>query len=116
MHCIIIHSYGLIISFYITRDASTSEGMTVQSAAVFGAVGGALSVVMVAIVLIVVVTAVMIVTKRRKSNHQDAAGKGTCIIIVDVIYIEIQVIHSDNNSNVYLGMYTTWNIDFTFQI
>ena len=84
-----MHSYGLIISFYITRDASTSEGMTVQSAAVFGAVGGALAVVMVAIVLIVVVTAVMIVTKRRKSNHQDAAGKGTCI--VDVIYIEIQV-------------------------
>ena len=66
------------------RNTSTSEGMTVQSAAVFGAVGGALSVVMVAIVLIVVVTAVMIVTKRRKSNHQDAAGKGTCI--VDVIY------------------------------
>ena len=87
-----------------------------QSAAVFGAVGGAQAVVMVAIVLIVVVTAVMIVTKRRKSNHQDAAGKGTCI--VDVIYTEIriQVIHIDNNSNVYLGMYTTWSIDFTFQI
>ena len=98
------------------RNAEESDSMTGQSsAAVFGAVGGALAVVMVAIVLIVVVTAVMIVTKRRKSNHQDAAGKGTCI--VDVIYIiEIQVIHSDNNSIVYLGMYTTWSIDFTFQI
>ena len=114
MYVLYHHSYGLIISFYITRDVSTSEGMTVQSAAVFGAVGGALAVVMVAIVLIVVVTAVMIVTRRRKSNHQDAAGKGTCI--VDVIYIGIQVIHSDNNSNVYLSKYTTWSIDFTFQI
>ena len=84
MHALYHHSYGLIITFYITRNAGTSEGMTVQSAAVFGAVGGALAVVAVAIVLIVVVTAVMIVTKRRKSNYQDAAGKGTCI--VDVIY------------------------------
>ena len=70
MHALSHHSYGLIISFYITRNGSTS------------AVGGALAVVMVAIVLIVVVTAVMIVTKRRKFNHQDAAGKGTCVIDV----------------------------------
>ena len=85
--------------------------MTVQSAAVFGAVGGALAVVMVAIVLIVVVTAVMIVTKRRKSNHQDATGEGTCII--DVIYIEIQVIHSDYNSNIYLGMHAyVYNLEY----
>ena len=55
--------------------------MTVQSAAVFGAVGGALAVVMVAMVLIVVVTVVMIATKRRKPNHhdQDATGKGISI-------------------------------------
>ena len=49
-----------------------------QSATVFGAVGGALAVVMANIVLIVVVTVVMIATKRRKPNYPDATGKGTC--------------------------------------
>ena len=55
------------------------DAMTVQSGAIFGAVGGALAVlvVAVAIALIVMVTVVMIVTKRRKPNHQDATGKGT---------------------------------------
>ena len=46
-----------------------------QSAAIFGAVGGTLgAVVSVAVVLIVVVTAVMIVTKKRKPN---ATKQGT---------------------------------------
>ena len=60
-------------------DTSESEDSgTVQSAAIFGAVGGALgAVVSVAVVLIVLVTAVMIVTKKRKPNHQDATEKGT---------------------------------------
>ena len=122
MHATVNNNWGTVCdNGWDERDATivcnqliVNCCMTVQSAAVFGAVGGALAVVMVAIVLIVVVTAVMIVTKRRKSNHQDAAGKGTCI--VDVIYIGIQVIHSDNNSNVYLGKYTTWSIDITFKI
>ena len=69
------------------RNAGTSEESdSIQtgqsSAAIFGAVGGALAVVMVAVVLIVVVTVVMIATKRRKFNHQYATGKGTKLIIV----------------------------------
>ena len=46
-----------------------------QSAAIFGAVGGAMgAVVSIAVVLIVVVTAVMIVTKKQKPN---ATKQGT---------------------------------------
>ena len=49
-----------------------------QSAAIFGAVGGILgAVVSVAVVLIVVVTAVMIVMKKRKPNHLDETKQGT---------------------------------------
>ena len=67
---------------WVCPNVSTTtiiDAMTVQSAAVFGAVGGVLAVlvVAVAIVLIVMVTMVMIVTKRKKPNHQDATGKGT---------------------------------------
>ena len=46
------------------------------SAVIFGAVAGALGVVVVAIVFIVVVTAVIKATKRRKPQYQDVAGKG----------------------------------------
>ena len=51
-----------------------------QSAAIFGAVGGTLgAVVSVAVVLIMVVTAVMIVIKKRKpiANHLNAIEQGT---------------------------------------
>ena len=49
-----------------------------QNAVLFGAVGGALAVVIGGIVLIVVVTVAVLVTKRRKPQYQDATGKGTC--------------------------------------
>ena len=48
-----------------------------QNAVLFGAVGGALAVVIGGIVLIVVVTMAVLVTKRRKPQYQDATGKGT---------------------------------------
>ena len=61
-----------------------------QSAAIFGAVGGTLgAVVSVAVVLIVVVTAVMIVTKKQKPN---ATNQGTMILIsVIVMFIGMQL-------------------------
>jgi hypothetical protein len=68
-----------ILFFHSIRETGTSEGSsrTVQSAAIFGAVGGALAAVVgVAVVLIVVVAAVMIVTKKRKPNHQNATEQG----------------------------------------
>ena len=61
------YSYTIsLISFHAIREMGSR---TVQSAAIFGAVGGVLgAVVSVAVVLIVVVTAVMIVIKKRKPN------------------------------------------------
>ena len=60
----------MYISHLTYRDTGTGN------AAVFGAVGGALAMVlMVTIVLIVVVPVVMIVTKRRKPNVKDITEK-----------------------------------------
>ena len=87
-------------------DTSESEGSrTVQSAAIFGAVGGVLgAVVSVAVVLIVVVTAVVIVTKKRKPNQLDATEQGTSHVcrFRDSSHCMNNVRHDDNsNSNVY---------------
>ena len=96
--------------FHTIRETDTSESegsSTVQSTAIFGAVGGALgAVVSVAVVLIVVVTAVMIVTKKRKPNHPDATQQGTSHVCIstDSSHCMNNVRHDiddNSNSNVY---------------
>ena len=79
--------------FHTIRETHTFESEAsriVQSAAIFGAVGGALgAVVSVAVVLIVVVTVVVIVTKKRKPNHLNATEQGT--IHVHDVYADLEI-------------------------